>query len=137
MVTWLLTCLGRKTNNRHGQNRIEGCRGSEERPGRKVGATNLNEDAQDSQALRPLSSLTQAVIGIRIVMYDVELRGEGIESLNVFSLSPPKGFDLSHHHHLQHALNLSHKGWHYPPSMTLPVSRSSFSLAPTMSVTVS
>lgn len=36
--------------------------------------TYLNEDAQDSQALRPLSSLTQALIGIRIIVYDVELR---------------------------------------------------------------
>lgn len=35
--------------------------------------THLNEDAQDSQALRPLSSLTQAFVGLRIVMYNVEL----------------------------------------------------------------
>lgn len=40
------------------------------------GATDLQENAQDSQALRPRSGLTQAVIGIRVVMYDVELRGE-------------------------------------------------------------
>lgn len=39
-----------------------------------LGATDLNEDAQDSQALRPLSSLTQAFVGLRIIMYDVELR---------------------------------------------------------------
>lgn len=45
-----------------------------DRPGQDRGATDLNEDAQDSQALRPLSSLTQALIGIRIIVYDVELR---------------------------------------------------------------
>lgn len=39
-----------------------------------MGATDLNEDAQDSQALRSLSSFTQAIIGVRIIMYDVELR---------------------------------------------------------------
>lgn len=39
-----------------------------------LGATDLNEDAQDSQALRLRSGLTQAVIGIRIIMYNVELR---------------------------------------------------------------
>lgn len=76
-----------------------------------MGATNLNEDAQDSQALRPWSSFTQAVIGIRIIMYDVELRGKGSESFNVSPLPPPKGFDPScHHHHLQYALSLSHQG---------------------------
>lgn len=42
--------------------------------GRVWGATDLNEDAQDSQALGLWSSLTQAVIGIRIIMYNVELR---------------------------------------------------------------
>lgn len=39
-----------------------------------LGATDLNEDAQDSQALGLLSSFTQASVGLRIIMYDVELR---------------------------------------------------------------
>lgn len=60
-----------------------------------VGATDLNENAQDSQALRLLGSLTQAGIGIRIVMYDVELRGEGTESFDVSPAPHPQGSDLS------------------------------------------
>lgn len=60
-----------------------------------MGATNLNEDAQDSQAQRALRSLTEAVVGIRIVMHDVELRGEGIESFHLSPLPPPRGSDPS------------------------------------------
>lgn len=93
-----------------------------------LGTTDLNEDAQDSQALRLWSSLAQAVIGVRIIMYNVELReGRGMKSLNVPPPPLSKGFDPSchhhhHHHHrnIQHALNLSHKSWPYPPRMTFP-----------------
>lgn len=54
-----------------------------------MGSTDLNEDAQDGQALRHLSSLAQAVIGFRIIMHDVELRGKVIESFNVSPFPPP------------------------------------------------
>lgn len=48
-------------------------------------------------------------------MYDVELRGEGLESFPISPLPPPEGFHPSaHHHHLQHVLNLSHEGWLSP-----------------------
>lgn len=98
---------GRETGSRHGQT---GYRGR--------GGTDLNENAQDSQALRLLSSLTQAGIGIRIVMYDVELRGEGTAASDVSPAPAPQGSDWTEH--FQHALNLSHHVWSYPPSRTSP-----------------
>lgn len=100
-----------------------------------MGDTDLDEDAQDSQALWPLSSLTQGVIGFGIVMYDVQLRGEGINHL-VSPRPPPKGFDPGHRHrHLQHALKLSHRLALIPSVRLFPVSRSFLSLAPTVPVT--
>lgn len=70
--------------------RLRGWRGTWE----GVGATDLDEDAQDSQALWPLSRLTQGAIGLQIVMYDVQLRRQGINHL-VSPRPPPKGSTLA------------------------------------------
>lgn len=45
--------------------------------------TDLNQDAQHSQALRPLSCFTQALVGICIIVHDVQLkegRGGGVSN---------------------------------------------------------
>lgn len=73
---WVPACLWREASSGEpeGCEKVEGDLGG-------TGATDLNQDAQDSQALRPRSRLTQALVGVRIIVDDVQLRegrGNGV-----------------------------------------------------------